>query len=137
MPNYVLSVLMPVIFLPFVVAMCWLAVTQQGWGVLLVYFLLFLVAHLVIAAAAVRLMREKFHHLLMVPVYRVVFEPLRAYLLYTSVFLAIKGGSMGWKKLVRTGAMDTSAMDTSAMDTNLVESDLDKAFRSLTSRTVT
>jgi hypothetical protein len=44
----------------------------------------------------------------MVPVYRVVYEPLRAYLLYTSVFLALKGVRMGWKKLVRTGSMDSA-----------------------------
>jgi peptidoglycan-N-acetylglucosamine deacetylase len=111
MPNYVLSVMMPVIFLPFVVTMGWLAVSEQGWGVLFAYFLLFLLAHMVIATVAVRLMREKLHHLLMVPVYRVVFEPLRAYLLYTSVFLAVKGGRMGWNKLVRTGSMDTSRVD--------------------------
>jgi peptidoglycan-N-acetylglucosamine deacetylase len=107
MPSYVLSVTMPVIFLPFMVAMGWLAVQQQGWGVLIRYFVMFLLVHLAIAAVAVRLMGEKNHHLLMIPVYRLVYEPLRAYLLYTSVFLAIKGGRMGWTELRRTGSMDT------------------------------
>jgi len=42
----------------------------------------------------------------MVPVYRVVYEPLRAYLLYTSAYLAIRGVKLGWNKLQRTGALD-------------------------------
>ena len=116
MPNYVLSVATPVIFLPFLVAMGYLALQQQGPGVLIKYFVLFILAHLVIAAVAVRLMREKYHHLLMVPVYRLVYEPLRAYLLYTSVFLAIKGGRMGWNKLVRTGSLDTSKITAALQD---------------------
>jgi biofilm PGA synthesis N-glycosyltransferase PgaC len=99
---------MPVVFLPFIVIMGWLAAQEQGMGVLVEYFILFVLAHMIIAAVGVRLMGESYHHLLMVPVYRLVCEPLRAYLLYTSVFLAIKGGRMGWNKLVRTGSMDTS-----------------------------
>jgi peptidoglycan-N-acetylglucosamine deacetylase len=52
-------------------------------------------------------MRERWANLLMVPIYRVVHEPLRAYLLYTSAYLAIRGVKLGWNKLQRTGAMDT------------------------------
>ena len=44
------------------------------------------------------------------PVYRVVFEPLRAYLLYTSVLMAIRGVRAGWHKLARTGAVDTNVI---------------------------
>jgi biofilm PGA synthesis N-glycosyltransferase PgaC len=113
LPNYILSVVMPVVFMPFVVFIGFLAVQEQGWGVLVKYFVLFMLAHMAIAAVGVRLMRERYHHLAMVPVYRVVYEPLRAYLLYTSVFLAIKGVRMGWKKLVRTGSMDAANLSPS------------------------
>jgi peptidoglycan-N-acetylglucosamine deacetylase len=102
--------------MPFIAIMGWLALEQQGLGVLIVYFILFILAHLIITAVAVRLMGEKYHHLLMVPVYRLVYEPLRAYLLYTSVFLAIKGGRMGWNKLVRTGSMDASEITAGLED---------------------
>ncbi len=108
MPGYVVAVATPVIFLPFIVVMATLAVQAQGWGVLVRYFVIFMAAHMVIAAVGVHLMRERYHHLLLVPVYRVVYEPLRAYLLYTSVFRAVKGVRMGWKKLVRTGSMDAA-----------------------------
>ena len=135
MPTYVLSVIMPVIFLPFVVTMGWLAVQQQGWGVLIKYFILFLLAHLVIAAIAVRLMGERYRHLLMVPVYRLVYEPLRAYLLYTSVFLAIKGGRMRWKGLERTGSMDTGKI-TAGLDGKITTGP-DETFARTTSGTRT
>ncbi len=83
-----------------------LTVRAQGWGVLVEYFLVFMAAHIVIAGVAVRLMGERLHHLIMVPVYRIIFEPLRAYLLFTSAYLAIRGVQMGWNKLKRTGSLD-------------------------------
>jgi peptidoglycan-N-acetylglucosamine deacetylase len=83
-----------------------LTVQNSGWGTVGLYFVLFLALHLLIAAVAVILMRERWANLLMVPIYRVVHEPLRAYLLYTSAYLAIRGVKLGWNKLQRTGAMD-------------------------------
>jgi cellulose synthase/poly-beta-1,6-N-acetylglucosamine synthase-like glycosyltransferase len=132
MPNYVLSVAMPVVFLPFIVVMGWLAAQQQGPGVLVEYFILFVIAHVIIAAVAVRLMGESYKHLLMVPIYRLVYEPLRAYLLYTSVFLAIKGGRMGWNKLVRTGSMDTAQFANSLRNHPLPDDAPDLSTSTLT-----
>ena len=72
---------------------------EQGIQVILVYFLLFLAAHLIIASVGIVLMREKWRNLWMVPIYRIVYEPLRAYLLYTAVYMAVRGVRAGWKKL--------------------------------------
>ena len=83
---------------------------EQGIHVVLFYFLLFLAAHLIIAAVGIVLMREKWRHLLMVPVYRIIYEPLRAYLLYTAVYMAVRGVRAGWNKLARTGTLDTGLM---------------------------
>jgi peptidoglycan-N-acetylglucosamine deacetylase len=107
LPYMVVSVLVPIVFLPFIAVMGVLAVQNSGWAIVGVYFLLFLVLHLLIAAVAVVLMRERWANLLMVPIYRVVHEPLRAYLLYTSAYLAVRGVKLGWNKLQRTGLMDT------------------------------
>jgi hypothetical protein len=38
-------------------------------------------------------------------VYRVIFEPLRCYLVYASVISAARGVSPGWNKLDRTGTV--------------------------------
>ena len=106
LPNYVLSIVVPVVFLPFVVVMGVVLVQDQGPAVLALYFLIFMTVHMIIAGVGLLLMRERPHHLLVVPVYRIVFEPLRAYLLYTSILMAIKGVRTGWNKLQRTGSMD-------------------------------
>lgn len=111
LPNYLLSLLIPLVFLPFIVVMAVVSLQTEGPWVLLTYAGAFLIIHAAFAALTVRLMREDAGHLLMVPIYRLVYEPLRAYLLYTSVLLAIKGGRMAWNKLDRTGAMDAHAAD--------------------------
>ena len=59
----------------------------------------------VTAAVAIAMVRERWWHLLLVPMYRLIYEPLRAYVLYRSVFLAIKGKAVGWAHIVRTGTV--------------------------------
>ena len=107
LPSYVLSIVVPIVFLPFVAFMGVRAAQEQGVTIVLAYFMLFLVAHLGVAVVGCLLMHERSHHLPLVPVYRVVYEPLRAYLLYTCVYMAVRGVRAGWNKLARTGAVDT------------------------------
>jgi poly-beta-1,6 N-acetyl-D-glucosamine synthase len=107
LPQYALAIVLPIVFLPFVMFMGIRTAQEQGIQVILYYFLLFLAAHLLVAAVGIVLMREKWRHLWIVPVYRVVYEPLRAYLLYTAVYTAARGVRAGWKKLNRTGTLDT------------------------------
>jgi cellulose synthase/poly-beta-1,6-N-acetylglucosamine synthase-like glycosyltransferase/peptidoglycan/xylan/chitin deacetylase (PgdA/CDA1 family) len=108
LPYMVLSILVPILFLPFIAVMAFVAVREQGWWVVGLYFGVFTTVHALVAAAACRLMRESWRVLAVVPIYRVVYEPLRAYLLYTSVYLAVRGVRLGWNKLQRTGAMDAA-----------------------------
>jgi biofilm PGA synthesis N-glycosyltransferase PgaC len=110
LPTYVLSIVVPLVFLPFATVMAVVTVREQGVAVLLGYFMVFLMAHLAIAVVAVVLMRESPRHLALVPVYRLVFEPLRAYLLYTSALTAIRGVRASWQKLARTGVIDTGVI---------------------------
>ena len=115
LPNYLLSILMPIVFLPLTTLMAVLLVQRQGWGLVALYALIFTAAHVLIATVAVVVMRESPRHLLMVPIYRLVFEPLRAYLLYTSAYMAARGVRAGWNKLDRTGTLDTGAISLAAM----------------------
>ena len=63
--------------------------------------MLFLFAHLGVAVVGCLLMHERSHHLPLVPVYRVVYEPLRAYLLYTSVHMAVRGAGRQARRTCR------------------------------------
>lgn len=107
LPNYLLTLVVPFIFIPFTVITTLLAVQTEGVWMAVQYFLFFVLLQVGIAAIGIRLMREDGKHLWLVPIYRIVYEPLRAYLLYTSFAAAVKGRRMGWNKLVRTGSMDS------------------------------
>ncbi len=105
LPWYAASLIVPLLTIPFVGVMGVVAVRTQGWGIVGVYFAAFTLAHLMVAATGVRLARESWRHLLVVPVYRVVYEPLRAYLLYVSAYSALRGVKVGWNKLARAGTV--------------------------------
>jgi peptidoglycan-N-acetylglucosamine deacetylase len=120
LPQHALAIIVPLVFLPFIVFMGIRTAQEQGIQVVLFYFLLFLAAHLIIAAVGIVLMREKWRNLWMVPVYRIVYEPLRAYLLYTAVYMAVRGVRAGWKKLARTGTLDTGLVSGHQPEQNAI-----------------
>jgi len=57
----------------------------------------------------VALTRERPVHLLIVPIYRLIGEPLRAYLLYKCAVMALRGTRSGWHKATRRGTVPVSA----------------------------
>jgi biofilm PGA synthesis N-glycosyltransferase PgaC len=81
-----------------------IAVRAQGPMVVLVYEAVFVGVHLLAATVGVALMRGSPTHLVMVPLHRLIYEPLRVYLLYTSLLTAVRGRQLGWNKLQRTGS---------------------------------
>jgi len=98
--------LVPLVALPFVAVMSALVVAQQGPLALVGFYVLFTVVQGISAAVAVRLLDEHPDQLLMVPLYRLIYEPLRAYLLYRTAYLAVRGVPLGWDKLQRSGALN-------------------------------
>ena len=108
MPFTATSIVVPLLFLPFVYALAITAAHAYGLAVVLIYVLLFFVAHFIVAAVGVWLMRERPSHLLMIPIYRLIAEPLRIYLLYKALYTALKGTKLGWNKLIRTGTVSLS-----------------------------
>ncbi|SNT06854.1 biofilm PGA synthesis N-glycosyltransferase PgaC [Geodermatophilus pulveris] len=106
MPMTVLTVLMPMVFTPFVAVVLVQMLAEQGPLPVLGYFAAFSLVYGLLAVVAVGLLRERPAHLLMVPLYRLIYEPLRAYLLYASLGTALRGVRLGWNKLARTANMD-------------------------------
>lgn len=105
MPLTAISILVPVVFLPLVYLLAGISVHAEGVGAVLVYVVAFSVIHFVIASIGVLLMRERPVHMLMIPFHRVLYEPLRIYLMYKSIYNALKGSSLRWNKLTRTGSV--------------------------------
>ncbi|MGY1594787.1 bifunctional polysaccharide deacetylase/glycosyltransferase family 2 protein [Geodermatophilus sp. SYSU D00708] len=109
MPMTVLTILVPLVFTPLILLGILQTLFSQGPLALGLYFVVFAVVYGVLAAIAVRLLDERAEHLLMVPLYRLIYEPMRIYLLYASLGTAIRGVRLGWNKLARTARMDEVA----------------------------
>jgi cellulose synthase/poly-beta-1,6-N-acetylglucosamine synthase-like glycosyltransferase/peptidoglycan/xylan/chitin deacetylase (PgdA/CDA1 family) len=108
LPLTVLTILLPLVFTPLVAVVVVQMLAEQGPLPVLGYFALFALVYAVPATVAVCLLQERPAHLLMVPLYRLIHEPLRAYLLYASLGTALRGVRLGWNKLARTAHMDES-----------------------------
>jgi biofilm PGA synthesis N-glycosyltransferase PgaC len=109
LPMATLQIVLPLVFTPLIVVVVLQMLAATGPLPVLGYFLLFALMYGAIAAVAVRLLGERPAHLLMVPLYRFIYEPLRAYLLYASIGAAVRGIRVGWNKLARTAHMDEDA----------------------------
>jgi cellulose synthase/poly-beta-1,6-N-acetylglucosamine synthase-like glycosyltransferase len=113
LPSAAISVLLPVLFLPFVYAMVIVTAQAQGLGVVLLYFALFTVAQLATAVIGVGLARERPTHLLIVPIYRLIYETLRAYVVYRSVLTMLRGTRSSWNQVERRGTVSVALLDVS------------------------
>jgi hypothetical protein len=91
LPFAAISVLLPVLFLPFIYAMLVVIAITQGAGAVLFYFTVFTLGQVLSALVAVALTRERPTVLFVAPLYRLIYEPLRAYVVYRSVLTVLKG----------------------------------------------
>jgi peptidoglycan-N-acetylglucosamine deacetylase len=105
LPAAALSIVLPVIFLPFVYVMAAVTLSHQNGRLLLVYAAVFFSVQLLQAVVGVALTRERPVHLLVVPIYRLIGEPLRAYLLYKSTVTVLRGTQSRWQKVTRRGTV--------------------------------
>ena len=105
LPFAALSLATSVAFMPFIYLMVFLALRDQGASIVLLYLLIFLGVHLVFATIGVILQKERPTHLLILPIYPAIQEPLRAYLVFKSLVSALRGARLGWNKLNRTGTI--------------------------------
>lgn len=105
-PQYLITQLVPFIFIPMTIVATITALESGGWLEVLAFFGAFIVYQMVMSLLAVKLMDEDLDLLRIVPLYRVIYEPLRAYLLYATVISALKGVRMRWNRVNRTGSVD-------------------------------
>jgi biofilm PGA synthesis N-glycosyltransferase PgaC len=111
LPYAALSVLLPAVFLPFVYVMLTYTALTQGPSAILIYVVFFALSQIVSALAGVWLAREHPAHLLIAPLYRFIFEPLRVYVVYRSVLTMLRGAKSGWNKVERLGTVAVELTD--------------------------
>ncbi|WP_232035333.1 bifunctional polysaccharide deacetylase/glycosyltransferase family 2 protein [Kocuria rosea] len=105
LPYTLLATLIPLVFLPLTVLMAGINLAAGNWQPIAAFAAFVLAIHAVICVLAIRMVGESWTHLLVVPVYRVIYEPLRAYLLYASLLQALRGRMIGWYKPERTNSV--------------------------------
>ncbi|GGG43360.1 hypothetical protein GCM10011374_02160 [Kocuria dechangensis] len=114
LPYTMLATVIPLLFLPLTVLMAGLSVAAGNWETIAIFAAFVAGIHAVICVIAIRMVQESPVHLLMVPIYRLIYEPLRAYLLYASLIQALKGRVVGWYKPERTNSvLDLSTLEGS------------------------
>ncbi|MFS0718888.1 bifunctional polysaccharide deacetylase/glycosyltransferase family 2 protein [Arthrobacter sp. 1P04PC] len=105
MPYALISVLVPLIFMPVTLVVAVSSLARGEWQAIAVFAAFVAAIHMIISAVAVFMVREDPIHFLLVPVYRIIYEPLRAYVLFGSLMLALKGRAVGWYKPERTNSV--------------------------------
>lgn len=105
LPYTLLATLIPLVFLPLTVLMAGINLAAGNWQPIAAFAAFVLAIHAVICVIAIRMVGESWTHLLVVPVYRIIYEPLRAYLLYASLLQALRGRMIGWYKPERTNSV--------------------------------
>ena len=105
LPYALLSVVVPLAFMPLTYIAAGLSIAAGRWQNVALFAVFVAGVHLVISVVAVRMVGERLWHLLVVPVYRLIYEPLRGYVLYRSLVMAAKGKALGWYRPARTGTV--------------------------------
>lgn len=105
MPYALVSVLVPLIFMPLTVLVAVTSLARGEWQAIAIFSVFVVTTHMIVSIVAVLMVRESLLHLLMVPVYRLIYEPLRAYVVFGSVIKALRGTAVGWYKPERTNSV--------------------------------
>jgi cellulose synthase/poly-beta-1,6-N-acetylglucosamine synthase-like glycosyltransferase/peptidoglycan/xylan/chitin deacetylase (PgdA/CDA1 family) len=104
MPYALLSLVVPLIFLPLALIAAVMNLAVGNWRSIALFAAFVVIMHMIVSITAIIIARERVWHLLVVPIYRLIYEPLRAYLLYVSAYRLIRGTIVPWEKLQRTNS---------------------------------
>jgi len=104
MPYALISVLVPLVFMPLAVGVAVLSLSRGEWQAIALFAAFVTTTHMVISVVAVLMVHESPLHLLIVPFYRIIYEPLRAYVVFGSAIRALRGSAVGWYKPQRTNS---------------------------------
>ena len=84
MPYALISVVVPLIFMPLTVVVAATSLAHGEWQAVALFSAFVATTHMVISVVAIVMVGESPMHLLIVPIYRLIYEPLRAYVVFGS-----------------------------------------------------
>ena len=104
-PYALFTTVLSLLFMPLVVLTVALSVTEGNWESIALLAVLIATVQFIVSAIALRMAHEKLWHLLLVPIYRLIYEPLWAYLIYASALKALRGLPLRWYSPDRTNTV--------------------------------
>ena len=103
LPLAIVSTLTPLLLLPLLIGVTVANIVEGQYQIILVFAAISFCFQMLRASIGLALGGEKMRYLWLVPVARVIYGPLRIYLIYGSFTRALRGVPVGWNKLSRAG----------------------------------
>lgn len=110
MPISVITVTTPILFWPLLIILTYQNILMGNILIILYYFIASLVLQVIVSAIGLALAKERPGLLWAAPYARLVYSPIRTYLLYKTLITIAKGNYVGWNKLIRTGSVTLSSL---------------------------
>ena len=112
LPYNLISFVIHIVFLPLVLILILISLLSGQWEHFALIVFIGAAVQAIFCLIAMYMVKESPLHLLMVPIYRFIFEPLRAYVIYASLIQVLKGRVVGWYKPDRTNSViDIDSVD--------------------------
>lgn len=105
MPYAIVSIMIPLLFWPLLMIIGISNVLAGNYIIILIYFAVSMTLQFIVAAIGLKLAKESMMYLVVVPFARFIYGPIRTYVLYKTIVVALRGSYVGWSKLVRTGSV--------------------------------
>jgi cellulose synthase/poly-beta-1,6-N-acetylglucosamine synthase-like glycosyltransferase/peptidoglycan/xylan/chitin deacetylase (PgdA/CDA1 family) len=108
LPNALLTTIIPLLFWPLLVIVTLENLVAGRYIVILVFASAILALNFVFSFFGLMLAGERLRFLIAVPFSRLIYGPIRTYILYSTLIAALKGAYVSWNKLTRTGTVKHS-----------------------------
>src|SRR6185369_13789720 len=105
LPSATLMLLLPMLFWPLLLGVTVSNIVAGRWWVLLLFPLLIMAVQTFVAFIGLLFAKESMRHLFAVPVTRLIYGPLRTYILYRSLLTVLRGALVSWNKFKRTSTV--------------------------------
>jgi biofilm PGA synthesis N-glycosyltransferase PgaC len=105
LPWAIFSFVLPLVFVPMLMFIAIENIVAGNAKSMLVFLAATIAIQAVMAVIGVAMARERWSLLLAVPMTRLMYSPMRTYLMYRTLFNVMRGVSVGWNKLQRTGSV--------------------------------
>lgn len=111
LPGAAVTLLLPMIFWPLLIGVTVSNILNGRWWVVVLFSLIIMVLQAVVALVGLRFAGESLRHMLAVPITRLVYGPLRTYILYRSLLTVLRGALVTWNKFKRTDTIAAVPQD--------------------------